>query len=151
MELEPKVIDDKGYGPNVIASAIIEVALATKKLLESKLTRRAIVVLIRDAEPSLTLKQIELVLDAAVQLEERYVKKAGIHVVSINGTDTIVDRPELSYEDVCGLAYPGQDATPTVVYHHTDKNHHRGGTLAPGQAVLVTDGLRIDAIITNNA
>ena len=56
-----------------LAEAILRVADAGEKLLNSKLSRRAIKVLIKDIDPRLSLGEIESVLEALPRLKG-YVK-----------------------------------------------------------------------------
>lgn len=60
----------------VLAKSIVEVADAAKKLLSSKLSKRAICVLIKDSMsgPGVTMKDIQVVLDCAANLDKRYIK-----------------------------------------------------------------------------
>lgn len=60
----------------VMEQAIVEVATAARKLLNTKLTKRAIVVLIKDSMTGtgMPMKDIELVLDCASTLDKRYLK-----------------------------------------------------------------------------
>ena len=67
----PIIIEDAA--PELLASAIVDVANSAKKLLNSGLERRAILVLIKDMT-SVPLQTIEQVLDAASRLD-RYVKR----------------------------------------------------------------------------
>lgn len=60
----------------IMEEAIIEVANAARKLLASRLTKRAILVLIKDSMTGsgMPMKDIELVLDCAAKLDKRYLK-----------------------------------------------------------------------------
>lgn len=60
----------------VLAKSIVEVSEAARKLLNSRLSKRAVIVLIKDSMmgPGLPLKEIELVLDCASKLDKRYLK-----------------------------------------------------------------------------
>lgn len=73
----PKVVDDNDSGPEVLASAIQEVAAAARKLLGSRLTKRAVLVLIQDeiGGRTVSLQTISTVLDSASRLESTYVKR----------------------------------------------------------------------------
>lgn len=68
---EEKVIEIK-----IMEEAIVQVATAARKLLSSRLSKRAIVVLIKDSMSGsgLPLKDIEWVLDCASKLDSRYLK-----------------------------------------------------------------------------
>lgn len=69
--------DDKHVEPEVLAQAIVDVAAGAKKLLGSRLTERAVLVLIQDSiTPFIGIREIKAVLYAASQLEDRYIKKA---------------------------------------------------------------------------
>ena len=60
----------------IIEQAILEVATAARTLLNTRLTKRAILVLIKDSMTGsgLPLKDIELVLDCASRLDKKYLK-----------------------------------------------------------------------------
>lgn len=60
----------------IMEQAIVDVATAARKLLSSKLTKRAILVLIKDSIKGtpMPLKDIEIVLDCAATLDKRYLK-----------------------------------------------------------------------------
>lgn len=65
--------DDPTESLDVIASALIDVAAAFKRLNDSKLKRRAIILLLQDMT-KLPQRDIEAVLDAAPRLVEVYTK-----------------------------------------------------------------------------
>lgn len=60
----------------IMEEAIVEVAQAARKLLNSRLSKRAIVILIKDSMTGtgIPIKDIELVLDCASKLDKRYLK-----------------------------------------------------------------------------
>ena len=60
----------------IMEDAIVEVATAARKLLNSKLSKRAVFVLIKDSMvgTGVPLRDIELVLDCAAKLDKRYLK-----------------------------------------------------------------------------
>lgn len=68
--------NDKVIETKIMEEAIVQVANAARKLLSSKLTKRAVFVLIKDSMSGggLPLKDIELVLDCASKLDKRYLK-----------------------------------------------------------------------------
>lgn len=70
--------DEKDPQPTeIIAQAIIDVSAAAKKLLSSRLSMRAIVILIQHSSvKSLSIADIQNVLNCAATLEETYIKKA---------------------------------------------------------------------------
>lgn len=76
---QPPIIkndEDKPIPVEIIAQAIIDVAAAAKKLKESKLKERAILLLIQDSiEGSCALGTIRAVLDSAANLDKRYIKQ----------------------------------------------------------------------------
>jgi hypothetical protein len=72
-EKKPTIINEADVGPEILAKAIIDVSDAAKKLLSSRLTNRALTVLLRDAT-GLPLVTIEKVLNAAADLRRIYVK-----------------------------------------------------------------------------
>jgi hypothetical protein len=59
--------------PEILAQAIVDVAAAAKKLLASRLSKRAIILLIHD-HSGVPKREIERVLDSAASLTY-YVKK----------------------------------------------------------------------------
>lgn len=58
----------------IIADSIIRIAAAIRKLDESKLHKRAVLLLIRDMT-NLSLSDIDTVLTAAATLDKRYIKQ----------------------------------------------------------------------------
>ncbi len=66
-----------GTDPDELAQAIIDVAAAAKRILASKLSRRAIIVLIKDSvgPGGPGLREIEQILEHAAALGHTYVKK----------------------------------------------------------------------------
>jgi hypothetical protein len=59
----------------IIAQSVIEVADAMKKISNSRLKQRAIILLIKDLT-NLPMKDIESVLNTATKLREHYIKAA---------------------------------------------------------------------------
>ena len=60
----------------VLADSIVEIAGAMKKLKDSRLTERAVHVLIKDACPShIGMTEVKAVLKALNELESLYIKK----------------------------------------------------------------------------
>lgn len=59
----------------ILADSIVSVATAARKLLDSRLSERAVVILIKDMSPSLSIKQIETVLHNAAKIDTIYTKK----------------------------------------------------------------------------
>lgn len=80
MATQPKVTvvkdADKVIDIKIMEDAIIQVAKGAQTLLSSRLTNRAILVLIKDSMPSpgLPLKDIKMVLDCASRLDKSYLK-----------------------------------------------------------------------------
>ncbi|MES2359963.1 MAG: hypothetical protein V4529_16610 [Gemmatimonadota bacterium] len=70
---EPVIINNKADPPEILATSIREVAEAARKLLATRLTKRAILVLLKDS-CGLPMHEIEKVLDHAASLD-RYVKR----------------------------------------------------------------------------
>lgn len=70
---EPIVVLDEGQTPEILASAIKDVADAAKKLLSTRLTKRAILVLLKDMSGQ-PMHVIESILDNAASLD-RFIKK----------------------------------------------------------------------------
>lgn len=71
--IDPVIVGMAEVPTEIMAQAIVDVANAAKKLANSRLTKRAILVLLRD-ETNLPMRQIEIVLDAAANLD-KYVKR----------------------------------------------------------------------------
>lgn len=70
---QPAIVLDE-VDPDILASAIVDVSNAAKKLLNSRLSKRAIAILIRDAcKGNRSLCDILEVLDAAENLSRRFV------------------------------------------------------------------------------
>jgi hypothetical protein len=68
------IVDPEGeVGPEILAKAIVEVSEAAKKLLASRLTRRALLILLKDASGE-SMDVCGRVLDAAADLRRTYVK-----------------------------------------------------------------------------
>jgi len=67
------VVKLDGPAPEILASAIVEVAESAKKLLSSKLTKRAVLLLIKD-KCGVNMTEIDAVLSAAADLGS-YVKR----------------------------------------------------------------------------
>lgn len=70
------ILSSESTGIEEIAAALTQVSDAFIKINNGPLTRRAIVLLIKDASKvSLSNKEIEAVLDAAVRLKDEFIKK----------------------------------------------------------------------------
>lgn len=69
-----RIIEEEAVGAEVLAQAICDVSAAAKKLLSSRLSRRAIALLIKDRS-GVSMADIDKVLDGAAELERAYVKK----------------------------------------------------------------------------
>lgn len=68
------VLTNDDVAPELLASSIVIVAEGAKALLGSRLTKRAVLLLVQDACPgSISLANVEMVLNAAADLR-RYVK-----------------------------------------------------------------------------
>lgn len=67
--------------------------------------------------------------------------------LTVNGRTKTLNVEELSYEDIVGLANTGRKALHTVVW----VGGGREGSLCPGQAVRVCNGMHITALVTDNA
>jgi hypothetical protein len=67
---KPKPLIEMGEtDPNLLASAIVDVAAGAKKLLASRLNKRAILLLVQDkCAAKVSLRDIEQVLTAATEL-----------------------------------------------------------------------------------
>lgn len=74
---KPVIVKQDGEAPiatEVLASAIVQIAAATKRALNSGLSRRALLVLLKDAS-NVPQYHIERVLNAMEQLQDTYVVK----------------------------------------------------------------------------
>ena len=71
------ILADPEEDLEILAESISQVALAARKIKASRLTRRAVVLLIQDRIGSgrINKGQIEAVLDAAAELKSAYIKK----------------------------------------------------------------------------
>lgn len=74
----PIIKQDKGSEVpiEILAKSIVEVSEAARKMLASRLTKRAICILIKDSMSGtgLPMKDIQMVLDCAATLDKRYIK-----------------------------------------------------------------------------
>jgi len=59
---------------NVIADSIVEIAKAMKTLNDSRLKRRAIIILLHNSTGGIPRRDIESVLDSLAQLEKEWLK-----------------------------------------------------------------------------
>lgn len=69
-----KVNEENPEPLEVIAQSIIEVAEAFKKIQNSRLSKRVIVLLIKDMTRNIGINEIEAILDAVPKLESYYLK-----------------------------------------------------------------------------
>lgn len=67
-----KILPDE-TAPEILADAIVKISAAAQTLLNSKLKRRTILVLLQ-SETKLAMRDIETVLDAAANLSKTFVK-----------------------------------------------------------------------------
>lgn len=69
--------EENGIPLEIMAKAITQVSDAAQKILNSRLTKRAIFVLIKDSIPGNTvgLREIEIVLEHAANLENKFIKR----------------------------------------------------------------------------
>ena len=72
-----KVIQDpeKEVPAEVLAQAIVDISAAMKKIANSRLKRRAIVVLVKDNTSGVSIGAIQAVMDSLENLEQTYLKK----------------------------------------------------------------------------
>lgn len=68
------VKEDPSMGAEVLASAIVDVAAAAKRLLNSRLTEEAVLVLLKH-QTQISMEKIRTVLRGAAELERTYVKR----------------------------------------------------------------------------
>lgn len=77
-------------------------------------------------------------MTAALPLGEPRNKQ---YEVVINGTETLLNRKTVSYEELGELAFPGHDPTAmfTVTYRHAAPSHggSANGTLVAGESVEI--------------
>lgn len=59
----------------IIAQGIIDVSIAFEKLHRSRLSKRAILILIHDQAKAISLRDIETILDVVPRLKDIYLKK----------------------------------------------------------------------------
>lgn len=59
----------------IIAQSIINVATAFEKISQSRLSKRAVVLLIKDATRNISINDIEVILDVVPRLKDIYLKK----------------------------------------------------------------------------
>lgn len=69
-------IKQDGTSPQILAAAIVDIAAGTRKLLDSQLSRRALLLLIQDAckPKKLSFDDIDAVLEAAASLDAQFLK-----------------------------------------------------------------------------
>lgn len=74
---KPAILQDTEDTTEILASAILDVAKAARKLLSSRLTKRVVCLLIQDTASGdrLGMKEIERVLDAASQLDVNCLRR----------------------------------------------------------------------------
>ena len=76
MEKKTEILNDTKATPEILASEIEAVAKAARTLLAGRLTRRAILVLIKDnIRGNIGLGDIGAVLDSAASLDAAFLKK----------------------------------------------------------------------------
>jgi hypothetical protein len=71
--------------------------------------------------------------------------------IVVNGKPQATPNSSISYEEVLDLGFPGAELwlrTPSMTWRAKDG---RGGTLAPGQRVNVSEGMVFNAVHTGNA
>lgn len=59
----------------IIAQSIIDISGAFEKISKSRLSKRAIVLLIKDATRNISMNDIEIILDVVPRLKDIYLKK----------------------------------------------------------------------------
>lgn len=59
----------------IIAQSIIDVSAAFEKIAQSRLSKRAVVLLIRDATRNISINDIEVILDVVPRLKDIYLKR----------------------------------------------------------------------------
>lgn len=78
---KPKIVPDPEapVAAEVLESAVVDVAAGVRKLMSSRFTKRAIILLIQDAAgaAAVTKSQVEAVIDAVADLDKRCLKPTG--------------------------------------------------------------------------
>lgn len=73
------VVQDKDnpIATEIIAQAIVDISAAMKKMNDSRLTRRAIIALVREqmSQPVLSKRDINRVIECLSDLEHEFIKK----------------------------------------------------------------------------
>lgn len=83
------------------------------------------------------------------QVDASNKKEKSLHIV-INGQQESVHDKHLTYEQVVQLAFPGGPFD--ILYSVTYANPHgHDGTLAPGQKVVIKNGMSFNVIKTNRS
>jgi hypothetical protein len=79
-----KIVNDPNNPepPEVMARAIVEIAEGARKLLSSRLNKRAVLVLLKDATRE-SMETIERVLNAASSLDRTYLKAIALQLVAV--------------------------------------------------------------------
>ena len=72
--------------------------------------------------------------------------------IIVNGREKTVHGPQITYEEVAELAFPGEPPTADMVYtvSYTDPKG-KDDTLAPGQKTHVKDGMVFNVGRTNRS
>lgn len=80
---KPVNIKDDGTAPEILASAIVDIATGMRKLLDSRLAPNTIYLLVQNSVGKrrrgkpVPLEDIEAVLTAASTLDQKYLKQPG--------------------------------------------------------------------------
>jgi len=72
--------------------------------------------------------------------------------IIVNGRKRTVPGPQVTYEALAELAFPGEPVSDQVVYTISYSDPHgKDGTLAPGQKTHVSDGMVFNVGKTNRS
>ncbi|HLO96313.1 MAG TPA: multiubiquitin domain-containing protein [Burkholderiaceae bacterium] len=61
--------------------------------------------------------------------------------ITVNTVEHIVPHEKISYATLIGLAFPGATGTNYIVKYYKGNSDNQTGTLAPGEQVMVKDGM----------
>lgn len=61
--------------------------------------------------------------------------------ITVNTVEHIVPHEKISYATLIGLAFPGGTGSNYIVKYYKGNSDNQTGTLAPGEQVMVKDGM----------
>lgn len=68
----------------------------------------------------------------------------------LNGQSRLIDKDEISFDDICELTYGKRGIHPTVIFHRAAQEKS-DGHLMPGQSLRLGSGTIINCVFTNYA